>query len=149
MKRFSTLLAIACLLFVILPTVPPWMATSPKFPYQLFGELHRDAGRGFAISASTASPTTTRFNSATATHAAMPSLHSSLLSSCPLFLPWIRPKWLKAVVLLFPVMMLTSLVYRRTLGDRRLVGCRHRRQFLVLNRMERRTRMAQHSPARH
>ncbi|HQZ35132.1 MAG TPA: phosphatase PAP2 family protein, partial [Ilumatobacteraceae bacterium] len=31
MKRFSTLLAIACLLFVLLPTVPPWMATSHKF----------------------------------------------------------------------------------------------------------------------
>ena len=44
--------------------------------------------------------------------AAMPSLHASFALIVPaFFLPWIKPKWLKALVLLFPVMMLTSLVY--------------------------------------
>ena len=44
--------------------------------------------------------------------AAMPSLHASFALIVPaFFLPWIKPKWLKAVVLLFPVLMLTSLVY--------------------------------------
>ena len=44
--------------------------------------------------------------------AAMPSLHASFSLIVPaFFLPWIKPRWLKAVVLLFPVLMLTSLVY--------------------------------------
>jgi membrane-associated phospholipid phosphatase len=44
--------------------------------------------------------------------AAMPSLHASFALIVPaFFLPWIRPVWLKAVVLVFPVVMLTSLVY--------------------------------------
>jgi membrane-associated phospholipid phosphatase len=42
----------------------------------------------------------------------MPSLHASFALFTPaFFLPWIKPKWLKALVLLFPVVMLTSLVY--------------------------------------
>ena len=47
MKRFATLLGVACILFVLLPTAPPWMVASPKYSYQLFDELHRNAGRGF------------------------------------------------------------------------------------------------------
>lgn len=44
--------------------------------------------------------------------AAMPSLHASFALIVPaFFLPWLRPIWLKAAVLVFPVIMLTSLVY--------------------------------------
>ena len=36
--------------------------------------------------------------------AAMPSLHASFALIVPaFFLPWIKPKWLKALVLVFPV----------------------------------------------
>ena len=46
MKRFATLLGVACLMFVVVPTVPPWMAAArssvPAVP-----RLHRNAGRGF------------------------------------------------------------------------------------------------------
>ena len=61
------------------------------------------------------------------------------------FLPWLKPWWLKALVLCFPVLMLTSLVY---LGEHWvvdglvgwvIVGA----TFLFWNRMERRTRPAQ------
>ena len=42
----------------------------------------------------------------------MPSLHTAFALFVPaFFLPMIRPKWLKALVLLFPVAMITSLVY--------------------------------------
>ena len=113
MKRFATLLLIACALFTLLPTAPPWMAASPKFPYQIMEPLHRDAGRGFyhlgfrgfvaqyAVQLSKGNPV-----------AAMPSLHASFALITPaFFLPWIRRRWLKVLVLCFPVVMLTSLVY--------------------------------------
>ena len=42
----------------------------------------------------------------------MPSLHSAFSLFVPaFFLPRIKPLWLKALVLCFPIMMLTSLVY--------------------------------------
>ena len=113
MKRFATLLAVACVLFVILPTAPPWMVGSPKYPYQLFGELHRDAGRGFRHIGFTGFTNDYKIQLSNGNAvAAMPSLHASFALIVPaFFLPWIKPKWLKALVLLFPVMMLTSLVY--------------------------------------
>ena len=110
MKRFATLLAVGCLLFVLLPTAPPWMAAET---FELFPELRRGAGRGFrhlgfngfvndyhvALSNGNAV-------------AAMPSLHASFALIVPLFFfEWIRRRWVKAVLLLFPVIMLASLVY--------------------------------------
>jgi membrane-associated phospholipid phosphatase len=145
MKRFASLLLIACLMFVVLPTAPPWMLGSPKFPYRILPELHRNAGRGFYHLG---------FNSWTTGYklalsngngvAAMPSLHASFALIVPaFFLPWLRPKWLKAVVLVFPVIMLTSLVY---LGEHWVIdgvvgwaitgGC-----FWFWNRIERRSRV--------
>jgi len=152
MKRFSTLLALACLMFVILPTVPPWMATSPKYGYQLFGELHRDAGRGFRHIGFYGfdSDYKVQLSNGNA-YAALPSLHSSFALIVPaFFLPWIRPKWLKALVLLFPVMMLTSLVY---LGEHwvidGLVGWAITGgAFWFWNLMERRTRARRSNRAR-
>jgi membrane-associated phospholipid phosphatase/cbb3-type cytochrome oxidase subunit 3 len=113
MKRFATLLAVACALFVILPTAPPWMAGSPKYPYQLIHELHRDAGRGFRHLGFKGFTNDYKIQLSNGNAvAAMPSLHASFALIVPaFFLPWIRSKWLKALVLLFPVMMLTSLVY--------------------------------------
>jgi len=152
MKRFSMLLAVACLMFVILPTVPPWMATSPKDGYQLFGELHRDAGRGFRHIGFYGFDSDYKIQLSNGNaYAALPSLHSSFALIVPaFFLPWIRPKWLKALVLLFPVMMLTALVY---LGEHwvidGLVGWAITGgAFWFWNRMERRTRVRRSNRAR-
>ena len=152
MKRFSTLLVIACLMFIIIPTVPPWMATSPKFPYQLFGEVHRDAGRGFRHLGFYGFTNDYKVQLSNGNGvAAMPSLHSSFALIVPaFFLPWIRPKWLQALVLLFPVMMLASLVY---LGEHwvvdGLVGWAITGgAFWFWNRMERHTRVRRSNRAR-
>ncbi len=152
MKRFSTLLAVACVMFVIIPTVPPWMATSPKFPYQLFAELHRDAGRGFRHLGFYGFTNDYKIQLSNGNgYAAMPSLHSSFALIVPaFFLPWIRPKWLKALALMFPVMMLTSLVY---LGEHwvidGLVGWTITGgSFWFWNRLERRTRVRRSNRAR-
>jgi len=110
MKRFATLLGIACLMFVALPTAPPWMASKQ---YHLLDPLSRNAGRGFV--ALGFKGFVKSYNVALGNGnaiAAMPSLHASFALVVPaFFLPWIKPTWLKGLVLLFPVAMLTSLVY--------------------------------------
>ncbi|MDP2291595.1 MAG: phosphatase PAP2 family protein [Actinomycetota bacterium] len=149
MKRFATLLGVACVLFVLLPTVPPWMAAEQ---YDLFGRLHRDAGRGFRhlgfkgfvndyhIALSNGNAV-----------AAMPSLHASFAFVVPLFFfEWIRRRWVKAALLLFPVTMLASLVY---LGEHwvidGLVGWGITAgAFWFWNRMEQRTRSVRSLRAR-
>lgn len=112
-KRFATLLAVSCAMFVVLPTAPPWMVSSTKYPYQIMEPLarHTSAGfydlglKGFVHSYQQALD----WGNAVA---AMPSLHSAFSLFVPaFFLPLIRPRWAKALVLLFPVLMLTSLVY--------------------------------------
>jgi membrane-associated phospholipid phosphatase len=144
MKRFATLLFTACIMFVVMPTVPPWMASSEQYDYRLVPQLARHTGRGFqdmgfhgfvkgwqeALDWGNAV-------------AAMPSLHTAFALFVPaFFLPMIKPGWLKAVVLLFPVLMLTSLVYFAEhwvidgIVGALLVGL----SFLIWNRIERRQR---------
>lgn len=112
-KRFATLLAVACIGFVLLPTAPPWMVSSPKYPYQIMEPLarHTSAGfydlglKGFVHSYQKALD----WGNAVA---AMPSLHAGFALFVPaFFLPWIRPRWARIAVFCFPVLMLTSLVY--------------------------------------
>jgi membrane-associated phospholipid phosphatase len=111
MKRFATVLIIACGMFIVMPTAPPWMVS--KAPYHLIPTLNRGAGRGFVAMGLHAAANSYRhaldWGNAVA---AMPSLHASFALIVPaFFLPLIKPTWLKAVVLCFPVLMLTSLVY--------------------------------------
>jgi membrane-associated phospholipid phosphatase len=114
MRRFASLLAVSCLMFVLMPTVPPWMAS------EKYHKLAPLATRNSAI-------TSRGFSDLGFHHfvtgwqraldwgnavAAMPSLHAAFALFVPaFFLPLIKPVWLKALVLVFPVMMLTSLVY--------------------------------------
>ncbi len=136
-------------MFVVLPTAPPWMVAQK---YQLIDPLHRDPARGFLhigfkgfvhsynIALGNGNPI-----------AAMPSLHAAFALIVPaFFLPWLKPKWLKALVLVFPVLMLTSLVY---LGEHwvidgligwAIVGG----SFWFWNRMERRSRRQRAGRAR-
>jgi membrane-associated phospholipid phosphatase len=149
MKRFATLLLVACAMFVVLPTAPPWMVSQK---YELLAPLHRDPGRGvvhigfkgfvhsYNVALGNGNPI-----------AAMPSLHASFALMVPaFFLPWIKPRWLKAVLLLFPVAMLASLVY---LGEHwvidglvgwGIVGA----SFWFWSRMERRSRRQRAGRAR-
>lgn len=145
MRRFATLLGVACIMFVVLPTVPPWMASSTKYPYRLFAPLARHTARGFY--AMGFKGFVEKWQSALDwgnAVAAMPSLHAGFALFVPaFFLPLIRPVWLKGVVLLFPLVMLTSLVY---FGEHwvidglvgwSIVGL----TFLFWNRVERRERV--------
>jgi membrane-associated phospholipid phosphatase len=109
MKRFASVLVVACLMFIVLPAAPPWMAADRG----LIDPIVRQSGRGFSKLGLSAFATdwqlSTKWGNAVA---AMPSLHAGFAMIVPaFFLPWLRPRWLKALVLVFPVMMLTSLVY--------------------------------------
>jgi membrane-associated phospholipid phosphatase len=111
MKRFASLLLVACAMFVVLPTAPPWMASSG--PFNAIAPLARHTSRGFTSlgmkSFTKSWETALDWGNAVA---AMPSLHASFALFVPaFFLPRIKPKWLKGLVLCFPLIMLTSLVY--------------------------------------
>lgn len=110
LKRFATVLGVGCVMFIVLPTAPPWMAAKQ---YHAIGPIVRNSGRGFSAMGFKAYvhgwKNSLDWGNAVA---AMPSLHASFALIVPaFFLPWLKPTWLKVVVLLFPVMMLTSLVY--------------------------------------
>jgi membrane-associated phospholipid phosphatase len=110
MKRFATVLGVACAMFILIPTAPPWMASKN---YHLLPPLTRSAGRGFTAMGLRAAANSWKnaldWGNAVA---AMPSLHASFALIVPaFFLPWIKPRWLKVVVFAFPILMLTSLVY--------------------------------------
>lgn len=109
MKRFASVLVVACAMFIVLPAAPPWMAADRG----VIDPLVRQTGRGFSKLGLHAFASdwqiSTKWGNAVA---AMPSLHSSFALIVPaFFLPWIQPRWLKLAVLVFPILMLISLVY--------------------------------------
>ena len=113
LRRFATLLTIACAMFVIWPTVPPWMAADRRYPYKVLPPLRRDTWRGFyhlGFRGVVKSWDNARdWGNAVA---AMPSLHAGFsLIVVLFFMRWVRNRWLRALMLCFPVLMLFSLVF--------------------------------------
>ncbi len=110
-KRFASLLFVACAMFVLLPTAPPWMVANPRFG--IVEPLTRHTSRGFLELGMKGF--VNEWQSAldwSNTVAAIPSLHAAFALFVPaFFLPRIKPIWLKVIVMNFPVMMLAALVY--------------------------------------
>jgi membrane-associated phospholipid phosphatase len=110
-RRFATVLFAGVATYIVMPTAPPWMASSK--PYNLFPELARPTGRGwqelhlksvskaFLKGADWSNPT-----------AALPSLHAAFALFVPLFFfTWVVSwKW-RSLMLLFPLAMGATLVY--------------------------------------
>lgn len=146
MRRFASVLLIACVLFVIVPTAPPWMAAGGSSQHQLqaLPALARPTARGwFHLDL-------TGFVRAWETGldwtnpvAAMPSLHASFsLFVVVFFFPWVRRWPLRVAFLAFPVAMAFSIVYfaehyvADVFAGWAIVGA----SFLVWNRVELRAR---------
>lgn len=115
MRRFATVLAIGCVSFVLLPTAPPWMAAggSRSIPLHALPSLERPVARGWAA-----------LNVDSFIHAwetgrdwvnpvaAIPSLHAAFSLFVVVFwFPSIRRRWVRAVLLAYPLLMGCALVY--------------------------------------
>jgi hypothetical protein len=117
MRRFATLLFVACVGFIIFPTAPPWMAAGGKnaygYRFDALPPLRRPTGRGwqelglhgFVRAWETGRDWANQV-------AAMPSLHAGFAGFIvAYFWPRVRSPWVRAVMLLYPFTMTIALVY--------------------------------------
>lgn len=142
MRRFATVLAVACIAFVLMPTVPPWLAGEGG--YHALPTLARPVSRGWQhIELNVFSLAWDAGKDFSNPLAAMPSLHAGFsLFTVAFFLPRIRWRWLKVAAFAFPLTMAVSLVYlgehyvADILAGWLVVGF----SFYIWNRIERRLR---------
>ena len=146
MRRFATLLFAACVMFILVPTAPPWMAAGGRNSLGLeldaLPPLNRPTGNGwrhigldgFVKAWDTGRDWANQV-------AAVPSLHSAFaLFVVVFFFPWVRSWWLRVLMLLYPLTMAVALMYfgehyfADALAGWALVGL----SFLLWNRVERR-----------
>jgi len=115
MRRFATVLAIGCVMFVLLPTAPPWMAAGGDRRIRLdaLPPLERSAGRGWSYlgfdgfvhvwidGRDWSNPV-----------AAMPSLHAGFsLFIVMFFWPMVQRRSLRVAMAMYPIIMGWALVY--------------------------------------
>lgn len=115
MRRFATLLLLACSSFVLFPTAPPWMAGGGSSTIHLHAlpPVVRSTGRGwshiglrgFVHAWETARDWVNPV-------AAMPSLHAAFaIMIVAFFWDRVRRWWVRGLLVLYPVTMSISLVY--------------------------------------
>ena len=112
-RRFATVLFAGVLTYVVLPTAPPWMASSKKFPYQIMEPLSRPTGRGWSkLGLETVNSVLLKGQQWANPTAAIPSLHAAFALFVVVFF-WNRmpTRWVRCVSLLFPLAMALTLVY--------------------------------------
>lgn len=146
MRRFATVIFIACAGFILLPTAPPWMAAGgsnkPEFAFDALDPLRRPTGNGWrhlGLESFVEAWDTGRDWANEV--AAMPSLHSAYaLFVVVFFWPKIKPTALRWVLLAYPAIMAVALMYfgehylTDALAGWATVGV----AFLVWSRIERR-----------
>ena len=146
MRRFATVILLACTMFVLLPTAPPWMAAGGKnrsgYEFDALPPLRRPTGNGWrhiGLDGFVEAWDTGRDWANEV--AAMPSLHSAYaLFAVVFFWPLVRPTWVRWLLLSYPLTMAVALMYfgehylADALGGWAIVGV----SFLVWNRIERR-----------
>lgn len=113
MRRFATLLFVACALFVVVPTAPPWMAGDPDFSYNALPELRRPTGNGWRYLGLDAAVNAWDTGRDWANPvAAMPSLHSAFSLFFVVFMfRWVTDWRWRALMLVYPATMAVSLMY--------------------------------------
>lgn len=112
-RRFATVLFAGVLTYVVLPTAPPWMAASEKFPYRILEPLQRSTGRGWDwMGLDTVNSVILRGQQWANPTAAVPSLHAAFALFMVVFAwPRVRRRWMRVVMALFPISMALTLVY--------------------------------------
>jgi membrane-associated phospholipid phosphatase len=145
MRRFATVLAIACVSFVLFPTAPPWMAASGSGAVAggAIDAVVRPAGRGWReLGLDGFSRVWETGRDWANPVAAMPSLHAGFsLFLVVFFLPRVGRRWVQVLMLVYPLSMAVALVYLAehwivdVLAGWLVVGL----SFLVWSRIERRS----------
>ncbi|MDG1785900.1 MAG: phosphatase PAP2 family protein, partial [Ilumatobacter sp.] len=117
MRRFATLLFGACVMFILLPTAPPWMAAGGTnrvgLDLEALPPLSRHTGVGWRYVGlgSFVQAWDTGRDWANQV-AAMPSLHSAFaLFVVVFFWPWVRNPWARVAMLAYPLAMAVALAY--------------------------------------
>jgi len=146
MRRFATVIVLACVGFVLFPTAPPWMAAGGTngsgYEFDALPPLRRPTGNGWRHIGLDGFVEAWDVGRDWANEvAAMPSLHSAYaLFVVVFFWPKIRPVWLRYVALLYPLTMAVALMYfgehyfTDALAGWGIVGI----SFFVWNRVEKR-----------
>ncbi len=117
MRRFATVIFIACAMFIVVPTAPPWMAAGgsnkPEFQFDALPPLRRPTGNGWRhLGLDSFVEAWDHGRDWGNEVAAMPSLHSAYaLFVVAFFWPKIRPTWLRVVLLAYPLTMAVALMY--------------------------------------
>jgi len=155
MRRFATLLFVACTMFILLPTAPPWMAAGGKnrlgLELDALPPLRRPTGSGWRYIGLDGFVKAWDHGRDWANQvAALPSLHSAFaLFVVVFFFPWIRDWRVRGLMLLYPLTMAIALAYfaEHYLVDAfagwAVVGA----SFLLWNRIERGLDARRHTPA--
>jgi len=145
MRRFATLLFVACTMFVLLPTAPPWMAAGGRnrlgVQFDALPPVARPTGNGWRYIGLDAFVKAWDTGRDWANQvAAMPSLHSAFaLFVVVFFFRWVRDWRLRALMLLYPLTMAVALSYFAehymidAIAGWTIVGL----SFLLWNRIER------------
>ena len=112
-RRFATVLFTGVLMFVLLPTAPPWMAASKRHPYRILPPLERTTGRGWSeLGLETVTSLLIRGQQWANPTAAFPSLHAAFaLLVVVFFWPRFTRRWQRIAAGSFPLLMAFSLVY--------------------------------------
>jgi membrane-associated phospholipid phosphatase len=112
-RRFASVLFAGVATYVVMPTVPPWMAADEKYPYQILEPLQRSTGRGWNwLGLETVSNVLLRGQQWANPTAALPSLHAAFaLFVIVFFWQKMTNKWIRYSSLLFPLSMAWCLVY--------------------------------------
>jgi membrane-associated phospholipid phosphatase len=115
MRRFATVLAIACVSFVLLPTAPPWMAGggSRAIPLDALPPLAQPVSRGWtALGLESFTHVWQTSRDWVNPIAAMPSLHAAFsLMVVVFFFPRVRRRGIRLALLAYPLAMGLALVY--------------------------------------
>jgi membrane-associated phospholipid phosphatase len=112
-RRFASVLFAGVLTYVVLPTAPPWMAASKKYPYRIMEPLQRPTGRGWnELGLETVNSVLLKGQQWANPTAALPSLHAAFALFVVVFF-WRRMpnRWWRGLSLSFPFAMGLSLVY--------------------------------------
>jgi membrane-associated phospholipid phosphatase len=109
-RRFATVLLGGCIMFVLLPTAPPWMAAANL---DALPPVARPTGRGWVhIGLSSFTHAWDVARDWANPIAAMPSLHAAFaLLVVVFFFPRIPQWWARGLLLLYPAAMALTLVY--------------------------------------